>query len=158
MGMCVLFKLPKKAEELSNGYNRIWKFFEILLFVLVGAAVGFSYIASSGGYGLFVLLVGLLFRSIGVLICLIGTKMSPKESLFRVFAYLPKATVQASIGGIALSCGLPCGNIVLAIAVLAIVVTAQVGGFLIDLTGRRWIKRVAVEKRPSLIGEKVDLP
>lgn len=156
MGMCVLFKLPKKAEELSNGYNGIWKFFEILLFVLVGAAVDFSYIASSGGYGLLVLVVGLLFRSIGVLVCLIGTKMSPKESLFCVFAYLPKATVQASIGGIALSYGLPCGNLVLAIAVLAIVITAPVGGFLIDLTGRRWIKRVAVEKRPSLIGENVD--
>lgn len=105
-----------------------------------------------------VLLVGLLFRSLGVLLCLIGTKMSPKESLFCVFAYLPKATVQASIGGIALSCGLPCGNLVLAIVPLAIVVTAPIGGLLIDLTGRRWIKRVAVEKRPSLIGENADRP
>ena len=154
----MLFKLPKKAEELSNGYNGIWKFFEILLFVLVGGAVDFSYISSSCGYGLLVLVVGLLFRSIGVFVCLIGTKMSPREILFCVFAYLPKATVQASIGGIALSCGLPCGNLVLAIAVLAIAVTAPVGGFLIDLTGRRWIKRVAVEKRPSLIGENVDRP
>ena len=84
--------------------------------------------------------------------------MNLKECLFCIFAYLPKATVQASIGGIALSCGLPCGNLVLAIAVLAIVVTAPVGGFLIDLTGRRWIKRVAVEKRPSLIDGNVDRP
>ena len=132
MGMIVLLKLPTKAQELSKGYNNLWKFFEILLFVLVGAAVDFRYIIKSGGFGILVLIIGLFFRSIGVYLCLLGTKLSFKERIFCIFAYLPKATVQASIGGIALSLGLPCGATVLAIAVLAIVITAPIGGFLID--------------------------
>lgn len=141
MGMVVLFKLPKKAKELSNGYNGIWKVFEILLFVLVGAAVDFKYIVSSGGFGILVLLIGLVFRSVGVVICLLGSKLNLKETVFCIFAYLPKATVQASIGGIALSYGLSCGPIVLAVAVLAIVITAPIGGFLIDSFGKRWLSK-----------------
>lgn len=82
--------------------------------------------------------------------------MSPKEILFCVFAYLPKARAQASIGGIALSWGLPCGNLVLAIAVLAIVVTAPVDGFLIELTGRRWIKRFAVDESQAAMKEEAE--
>lgn len=145
MGMLLLYKLPSKAKELSKGYNAIWKFFEIILFVLVGAAVEFTYVMESGGYGILVLLIGLLFRSLGVYLCILGTKMNYKEKLFCIFAYLPKATVQASIGGIALSMGLSCGGIVLAIAVLAIIITAPIGGFLIDLTGRRWLTKESEE-------------
>lgn len=145
MGMLLLYKLPSKAKELSKGYNAIWKFFEIILFVLVGAAVDFTYVMESGGYGILVLLIGLLFRSLGVYLCILGTKMNYKEKLFCIFAYLPKATVQASIGGIALSMGLSCGGIVLAIAVLAIIITAPIGGFLIDLTGRRWLTKESEE-------------
>lgn len=141
MGMIVLLKLPTKAQELSKGYNSLWKFFEILLFVLVGAAVDFRYIIKSGGFGILVLIIGLFFRSIGVYLCLLGTKLSFKERIFCIFAYLPKATVQASIGGIALSLGLPCGATVLAIAVLAIVITAPIGGFLIDTFGKRFLTK-----------------
>lgn len=149
MGMVLLFKLPKKAKDLSKGYDNIWKFFEIILFVLVGAAVDFKYIAESGGFGVLVLLIGLVFRSIGVFLCLLGTKLNVKETLFCIIAYLPKATVQASIGGIALSLGLDCGGVVLAVAVLAIVITAPIGGLLIDLTGKRWLQKEdvpAIEK------------
>lgn len=146
MGMIVLLKLPAKAQELSKGYNNLWKFFEILLFVLVGAAVDFRYIIQSGGFGILVLLIGLFFRSIGVYLCLLGTKLSFKERIFCIFAYLPKATVQASIGGVALSLGLPCGATVLAIAVLAIVITAPIGGFLIDTFGKRFLTKIQNEE------------
>ncbi len=141
MGIIILYKLPNKAKELSKGYNNIWKFFEIILFVLVGAAVDFKYILDSGMMGLLVLLIGLIFRSIGVYLCLIKTKLNLKERMFSIFAYLPKATVQASIGGIALSNGLNCGNLILAIAVLAIVITAPLGGILIDFLGTKWLKK-----------------
>lgn len=141
MGMVVLFKAKDKAKRISKGYEGIWKFFEIILFVLVGAAVDFKYVIGSGGFGLLVLLFGLLFRSVGVLLCVLGCGMNWREKVFCVFAYLPKATVQASIGGIALSAGLECGGIVLAVAVLAIVVTAPIGGFLIDLTSHRWLSK-----------------
>lgn len=141
MSMIVLYKLPKVASDLSDGFNKIWKFFEILLFVLVGAAVEFKYILTAGGYGILVLAIGLLFRSLGVYLCVLGTKLDFKEKLFCIFAYLPKATVQASIGGIALSLGLECGGVVLAIAVLAIVITAPIGGFLIDIFGKRWLTK-----------------
>lgn len=141
MGMVLLAKLPDKAKELSKSYNGIWKFFEIILFVLVGAAVDFKYIGESGLFGILVLLIGLLFRSIAVYLCVLGNGMDTKEKLFCVFAYLPKATVQASIGGIALSMGLDCGGIILAVSVLAIVITAPIGGFLIDFTGHRWLKK-----------------
>ena len=141
MGMIILFKIPEKAKELSKGYDGIWKFFEIILFVLVGAAVNFDTVLESGGYGVLVLLIGLVFRSIGVYLCIIKTGLNLKEKLFCIFSYLPKATVQASIGGIALSMGLECGSIVLAIAVLAIVITAPIGGFLIDFTGKRWLSK-----------------
>lgn len=141
MSMIVLYKLPKVASDLSDGFNKIWKFFEILLFVLVGTAVEFKYILTAGGYGILVLAIGLLFRSLGVYLCVLGTKLDFKEKLFCIFAYLPKATVQASIGGIALSLGLECGGVVLAIAVLAIVITAPIGGFLIDIFGKRWLTK-----------------
>lgn len=141
MGMVVLYKIPKTANELSNGFSKIWNFFEILLFVLVGAAVEFKYIVSASGYGILVLAIGLIFRSLGVYLCVIGTKLNFKEKLFCIFAYLPKATVQASIGGIALSLGLECWGIVLAVAVLAIVITAPVGGFLIDIFGKKRLSK-----------------
>ena len=147
MGMIVLFKLPEKAKELSNGFNGIWKFFEIILFVLVGAAVNFDTVLESGGFGILVLLIGLFFRSIGVCLCMIKTGMTFKEKMFCVFAFIPKATVQASIGGIALSMGLECGGIVLAVAVLSIFITAPIGGFLIDLTGKRWLGRMEIPDR-----------
>ncbi len=139
MGMVLLLKLPQKAKGISDGYNNIWKFFEIILFVLVGAAVNFKYVIDSGLLGILVVLIGLFFRSIGVYLSVIGGKLKFKEKIFCIFAYLPKATVQASIGGIALSNGLDCGGIVLAIAVLAIIITAPIGGILIDVFGKKWL-------------------
>lgn len=145
MGMVVLLRAPEKAKRISKGYAGIWKFFEIILFVLVGAAVDFKYVVASGGFGLLVLLIGLLCRSAGVVICVLGCGLNAKEKAFCVFAYLPKATVQASIGGIALSMGLPCGGTILAIAVLAIVITAPIGGFLIDIAGKKWLSRTSLD-------------
>lgn len=133
VGIIILFKVPDKAPELSKGYNNLWLFFEIILFVLVGASLKFNHeIVSNLGFGLLTIFIGLLFRSLGVFLCLIKTNLLYKERLFAILAYLPKATVQASIGGIALSRGLPCGALVLAISVLSIVITAPIGAFMID--------------------------
>ena len=139
IGMVLALKSKETAEELSNGYQKLWAFFEILLFVLVGAAVDFRLITSTGWQAIVVLCIGLLFRGIGVILCMLFAKATWKERLFAVCAYLPKATVQASIGGIALSYGLDCGNIIILVSVLAIVITAPIGAFLIDILGNKWL-------------------
>ena len=132
MGIVLLFKNKVKAKELSGGYNNLWLFFEIILFVLVGATVDFSYALNNGLLAILILVVGLLFRTLGVVLCLIKTKLTFKEKIFTIIAYIPKATVQASIGGIALSLGLPCGSIILTVSVISILVTAPLGAILID--------------------------
>ena len=132
MAMVVLFKTKEKAKTISQGYDNLWLFFEIILFVLVGASLNFNYVFNNLWQGILIIVGGLIFRSIGVLICLIKTKLILKERIFVIISFLPKATVQASIGGIALSYGLVCGPIILAIAVLAIIITAPIGAFLID--------------------------
>lgn len=137
VGMIILLKNPKKAKELSEGYNSLWVFFEIILFVLVGATIDFSYAINNGWKALIILLVGLLFRSLGVVLCLIKTNLSKKERIFTIIAYIPKATVQASIGGIALSMGLSCGSIILTISVISILITAPLGAILIDNLGKK---------------------
>ena len=143
IGMILAFKYKEKAKELSNGYNSLWVFFEVILFVLVGASVDFSYALNNFVPSLLVLLGGLIFRSIGVIICVLGTHLTIKEKLFIIFSYLPKATVQASIGGIALSMGLDSGAIILTVSVLAIIITAPTGAFLIDFTSKKFLKREA---------------
>ena len=110
-----------------------------LLFVLVGATVDISYAAAAGGAAVLLILGVLVFRMAGVMCCLVGTKLNLKERMFCMAAYMPKATVQAAIGGVPLSMGLACGNIVLTVAVLAILITAPLGAFLVDLTYRRWL-------------------
>lgn len=148
VGMILAFKQNDTAKELSNGYKSLWTFFEVVLFVLVGAAVDFRLITSVGWQAVVVLLIGLSFRTVGVVVCMLFAKATWLERFFAVFAYLPKATVQASIGGIALSLGLGCGNVILLVSVLAIVVTAPIGAFLIDFFGKRWLAQM-----PNVINE-----
>ena len=132
MGITLLFKNSIKAKELSNGYNGLWLFFEIILFVLVGASLDYSYALENFLVGLVILIVGLSFRIVGVIISLIKTNLNFKEKIFACISYLPKATVQASIGGIALGLGLPSGGIILTVSILSILITAPIGALLID--------------------------
>ena len=127
-----LYCRKEVSTDLSSKFGKIWLGAEILLFVLVGAEVNISYTMKAGVMSLLMILISLSFRSIGVLICLIKTPLNKKERLYCIMAYLPKATVQAAIGAIPLSLGLACGNIVLAIAVLSILITAPLGAILMD--------------------------
>lgn len=129
------------TEDLSKKYGKVWIAAEVMLFVLVGAAVDVRYTLAAGPMALVMIFIALAFRSIGVILCLIGTNINVKERLFCVFAYLPKATVQAAIGSIPLSLGLSCGNIVLSVAVLAILVTAPLGAIIMDVSYKRLLKK-----------------
>ena len=133
---CVIQIRTRKevSEDLSKKYGKLWLAAEVMLFVLVGAAVDIRYTLNAGVMALVMILIALVFRSAGVLLCLIGTKLSKKERAFCVIAYLPKATVQAAIGSVPLALGLPCGNIVLSVAVLSILVTAPLGAVGMDLS------------------------
>lgn len=135
-------------NEVKQSYNHLWSAFEILLFVLVGTRVKLNLVFSFEGLKIFILiLIGLSFRTIGVILSVMKNKYNLKEIIFFVVSYLPKATVQASIGEIALSEGLACGEIVLTASVIAIVFTAPVGAILID-----WLKaRVFLQKKEKCI-------
>lgn len=131
----ILIRLRKKdsAIEIQKGYNSLWSGFEILLFVLVGCATDVRLAFSQeGGILLGLIILALAFRCIGVLLCVVATKYTKKEKLFIVISYLPKATVQASIGAIALAEGLDCGVLVLTAAVISILFTAPLGALLMD--------------------------
>ena len=136
---------PEVAQRLAAKYSKLWVASEILLFVLVGATVDISYARSAGAAALVVILGCLVFRMIGVFACLLGTGLPLRERLFSMIAYTPKATVQAAIGSVPLSMGLPCGQLVLTVAVLAILVTAPLGAFGIDMTYRRLLTRQTPE-------------
>ncbi|MCH5267734.1 MAG: cation:proton antiporter [Lachnospiraceae bacterium] len=125
------------SERLSLKFNKLWVCAEIILFVLVGATVDLRYITGAAMSAIFVLCGALCFRVIGVGLCLLRTNLEMKERMFCMIAYLPKATVQAAIGGMPLAMGLDCGKLVLTIAVLAILITAPVGAFLIELTYKK---------------------
>ena len=120
------------SSRLSGKFGKLWIGAEVMLFVLVGAAVDVRYTLSAGVMAVLMILTALLFRAAGVSICLLGTDLSASERIFCVIAYLPKATVQAAIGSVPLSLGLPCGKIVLSVAVLAILITAPLGAIGID--------------------------
>lgn len=137
MGATVLAKYNVLAERLSSKFSKLWVCAEILLFVLVGASVDVSYALNAGIATVILIFCSLLFRMAGVMVCLYRTKLSVKERLFCVFSYMPKATVQAAIGGIPLSMGLSCGNLVLTVAVVGILITAPIGAFLIDTMQKR---------------------
>ncbi len=127
------------AVRLSAKYSKLWVAAEVLLFVLVGATVDLSYALSEGGAAVLLIFGVLIFRMAGVFICMVGTGLNKKERLFCMIAYMPKATVQAAIGGVPLAMGLACGNVVLTVAVLAILITAPLGAFGIDRTYKRWL-------------------
>lgn len=138
--MAIWIKIRNKdqAKKIQAGYNQLWQGFEILLFVLVGCATDITYALSKDGAILLGLLfIGLIFRSIGVALCIVGTSFNLKEKIYIIISYLPKATVQASIGGIALSEGLSCGALVLTAAVISIIVTAPIGAIAMDLTYKK---------------------
>lgn len=125
------------AKRLSIKYGKLWVGAEVFLFVLVGATVNINYLSHVGFKALLLIILALIFRMFGVFICLLKTKLNKKEKLFAMIAYTPKATVQAAIGGIPLSLGLSCGDIILTVAVLAIVLTAPLGAFAIDLSYKK---------------------
>lgn len=129
------------AKRLSLKYGKLWVAAEVFLFVLVGATVNIGYIGKVGIKALIVIAGALVFRMLGVLVCLLGTGIKGKERMFTMLAYTPKATVQAAIGGIPLSLGFACGESVLAVSVLAIVLTAPLGAFAIDFTYKKFLKK-----------------
>lgn len=139
--MAIGIALQKKracvAKRLSVKFNKLWVGAEVMLFVLVGATVDIKYALSSGVSAVILIFGVLAFRMVGVCLCLIKTRFSRKERLFCMIAYTPKATVQAAIGGVPLAMGLACGEIVLTVAVVAILITAPLGAFFIDLTYKR---------------------
>ena len=137
MGIALSRYRNEVAVRLSGKFNKLWVGAEVVLFVLVGASVDIGY-ALSAGAGAVILIFGvLIFRLAGVFVCLLGTNLNIKERLFCMLAYTPKATVQAAIGSVPLAMGLSCGSIVLTVAVLAILITAPLGAFVIDLTYKK---------------------
>lgn len=132
MGIIIKQKYDVLALRLSAKYNKLWLGAEVFLFVLVGATVNLRYVASAGISAILLILLALLFRMVGVAVSLLKTDLSKRERLFCMVAYTPKATVQAAIGAIPLSMGLECGNMVLTVAVLSILITAPFGAICVD--------------------------
>ncbi|WP_032120567.1 cation:proton antiporter [Clostridium amazonitimonense] len=137
IGFIIVEKLPDVGRRLALEFDKIWVFAEILLFVLVGAQVNVSIALNGGVKGIIIIVLGLLGRSIGVLISLIGTELNFNERLFCVISYIPKATVQAAIGAVPLSLGVNGGELILAIAVLSIIITAPLGAIGISKSGEK---------------------
>lgn len=153
IGVIILQKSPEVAERLSAKYSKLWAWAEVMLFVLVGATVDIKYAVSSGVSVILLVLAVLAFRMTGVFVCMLKTKLTIKERFFCMIAYIPKATVQAAIGGLPLAMGLACGTIVLTAAVIAILVTAPLGAFGIDLTYKKLLKYSADEISSSEVNQ-----
>lgn len=133
------------SQRLSEKFGKLWLAAEVLLFVLVGAAVDIRYTLHAGIAAVLMIAIALIFRSIGVAICLLGTPLTWRERIFCMIAYLPKSTVQAAIGfRTSGNGGCPAGQIVLSVAVLAILITAPLGAFGIDFTYKKLLKREKV--------------
>lgn len=142
MACALKMKCPKSVSgRLSEKFGKLWIAAEVVLFVMVGAAVDIRYTATAGGAAVVMILLALIFRAVGVCVCMAGTALNKKERLFTVIAYLPKATVQAAIGSVPMAMGLSCGQIVLSVAVLAILITAPLGAIGMDMTYRRLLKK-----------------
>lgn len=141
LGIIINQKYNVLSHRLSQKYNKLWVAAEIFLFVLVGATVDLKYAISAGISSIVLVLGALLFRMAGVILSLISTPLNKKEKLFCMIAYTPKATVQAAIGAIPLAMGLPCGQIVLTVAVLSILITAPLGAICIDNLYAKLLKR-----------------
>jgi NhaP-type Na+/H+ or K+/H+ antiporter len=129
------------SKRLSEKFGKLWLAAEVMLFVLVGAAVDIRYTLHAGAAAVLMILLALLVRCCGVALCLLGTSLNWKERLFCMIAYLPKATVQAAIGSVPLAMGLPCGQIVLSVAVVAILITAPLGAMGMDLTYKKLLQK-----------------
>lgn len=144
VSMACVIKIKSTAfvsKRLSEKFGKLWIAAEVVLFVLVGAAVDIRYTLSAGIAAVFMIFIALIFRTAGVLICTIKTKLNIKERIFCVIAYLPKATVQAAIGSVPLAAGLACGKIILSVAVLAIIITAPLGALGIDNTYKKLLEK-----------------
>lgn len=141
MGIMLGQRIPVVSKRLSAKYDRLWVGAELLLFVLVGAMVNVAYAAYAGVAAILLILGAMVFRMAGVLASVLGTKLNGKERAFCMLAYTPKATVQAAIGGVPLAMGLACGETVLTVAVLAILITAPFGAIAIDCTYKKWLQR-----------------
>ena len=144
VSMACVIKIKSTAfvsKRLSEKFGKLWIAAEVVLFVLVGAAVDIRYTLSAGIAAVFMIFIALIFRTAGVLICTIKTKINMKERIFCVIAYLPKATVQAAIGSVPLAAGLACGKIILSVAVLAIIITAPLGALGIDNTYKKLLEK-----------------
>lgn len=141
IGIGLQKKRETVAKRLSVKYGKLWVAAEVFLFGLVGATVNIGYLGKVGVKALIVIIGALVFRMFGVFVCLLGTSLERKERLFTMLAYTPKATVQAAIGGIPLALGFTCGDLVLTVAVLAIVLTAPLGAFAIDLSYKKLLNR-----------------
>lgn len=141
MGIIIKKKYDVLAMRLSAKYNKLWLGAEIFLFVLVGTTVDLRYAISAGISSVLLILGALLFRMAGVGLSLMKTDLSQKERLFCMLAYTPKATVQAAIGSVPLTMGLTCGNVVLTVAVLSILVTAPFGALCVDNLYKRLLKK-----------------
>lgn len=144
IGIGLQKKREAVAKRLSAKYGKLWVGAEVFLFVLVGATVNIEYLGKVGAKALIVIIGALVFRMLGVFVCLLGTGLSRKERLFTMMAYTPKATVQAAIGGIPLALGFACGDTVLAVAVLAIVLTAPLGAFAIDFSYKKLLNHYQI--------------
>lgn len=140
MGFMMLRVNPVQAKSVQVGFNNLWQVFEIILFVLVGASMSIESVKDSGLIAVVLIVLLLVFRGLGVLLSVFGTQLNKEEKAFAIFAYLPKATVQAAIGAVPLAMGLPNGQIILTISVVAILVTAPLGAVLIDQTHNRLLR------------------
>lgn len=141
LGIGLQKKRETVAKRLSVKYGKLWVAAEVFLFVLVGATVNINYLENVGVKALVLIVCAVVLRMLGVYLCMLGTDLHAKERLFAMMAYTPKATVQAAIGGIPLSLGFACGETVLTVAVLAIVLTAPLGAFAIDISYRKLLTK-----------------
>ena len=132
---------PVVKDRLAQKFGKLWLAAEVILFVLVGAAVDIRYTLAAGGGAVMLLFLALAVRSVGVALSLVGTALDRRERLFCILSYLPKATVQAAIGSVPMALGLPCGKLILSVAVLAILITAPLGAFAMDGSCRRLLKQ-----------------
>lgn len=140
MSMALMLAMRSDSSvtgRLQEKYGKLWLAAEVILFVLVGAAVDIPYTLEAGFGAVLMIMIGLIFRCAGVWLCMLGTDLNLKERLYCMIAYLPKATVQAAIGSVPLALGLPCGNIVLSVTVLSILITAPLGAIGMDLPYRK---------------------
>lgn len=150
VAMACVLKLKSTSfvsKRLSEKFGKLWLAAEVILFVLVGAAVDIRYTVAAGLAAIGMIAVALVFRAFGVFLCMLGTRLNRKERLFCMIAYMPKATVQAAIGSVPLTLGLPCGQMVLSVAVLAILITAPLGALGMDATYWKLLTRQAMPEK-----------